>query len=456
MVRLFSVYYPTRTLVLVGTEALILTASLLLAVVVCCGPDAYLVLNYENGMAKVLAVSGLALLGFYYFDLYDLQRGRNEVYARLLFALGGLSLLLAVVTYLFPGFQIGNNVFAIGLILATVGLLSWRRVFEWLLQKPFLRERIYVLGSGERARRLVETLRSRPELGLEVIGWAGALQNGSLNRETLGNRLTELAQNARVDRVIVALEDRRSLMPVQELLALRLQGVKINDATTLLEKVSGKIEVDQLYPSWLIFSDGFRLNSAFLLMRRLVSILISLALLITVLPLIPLIALAIRLTSPGPVFYRQRRVGQFGRVFYCYKFRTMRADAEADVGPTWAGDNDPRITPVGRFLRKTRLDEIPQLWNVLRGDMGFVGPRPERPEFVETLAAHIPYYHLRHIIRPGITGWAQINYHYGASVEESKEKLRYDLYYIKNLSLSLDLYITLQTIKTVVLGRGSR
>ncbi|MCL6565054.1 MAG: TIGR03013 family PEP-CTERM/XrtA system glycosyltransferase [Acidobacteriia bacterium] len=456
MIRLFSVYYPTRTLVLVGTEALILAASLLLAVVICCGSDAYLILNYENGVAKVLAVSGLALLGFYYFDLYDLQRDRNELYIRLLFALGGLSLLLAMVTYLFPAFLIGNNVFTIGLLLATAGLLSWRRFFEWLLQKSFLRERVYVLGSGERAQRLVETLRTRPELGMEVIGWAGALQNGSLNRETLGHRLTELARYARVDRVIVALEDRRSIMPVRELLELRLQGVKIDDATALLEKVSGKIEVDQLYPSWLIFSEGFRLNSTFLLVRRLVSILISLALLILVLPLIPLIALAIRFTSPGPVFYRQRRVGQFGRVFYCYKFRTMRADAEADVGPTWAGDNDPRITPVGRFLRKTRLDELPQLWNVLRGDMGFVGPRPERPEFVEKLTAHIPYYHLRHIIRPGITGWAQINYHYGASIEESKEKLRYDLYYIKNISLSLDLYIVLQTIKTVVLGRGSR
>ncbi len=456
MIRLFSVYYPARTLVLFGAEALIMTASLLLAIVLCCGSDAYLILNYENGVAKVLAVSGMALLGFYYFDLYDLQRGRNELYIRLLFALGGLSLLLAAVTYLFPAFLIGNNVFTIGLLLATAGLLSWRRFFEWLLQKSFLRERVYVLGSGERAQRLVETLRTRPELGMEVIGWAGALQNSSLNRETLGHRLTELARYARVDRVIVALEDRRSIMPVRELLELRLQGVKIDDATALLEKVSGKIEVDQLYPSWLIFSEGFRLNPTFLLARRLVSILISLVLLILVLPLIPLIALAIRLSSPGPIFYRQRRVGQFGRVFYCYKFRTMRADAEADVGPTWAGDNDPRITPVGRFLRKMRLDELPQLWNVLRGDMGFVGPRPERPEFVEKLAVHIPYYHLRHIIRPGITGWAQINYHYGASIEESKEKLRYDLYYIKNISLSLDLYIVLQTIKTVVLGRGSR
>ncbi len=456
MVRLFNVYYPVRTLVLLGAEALIASASFLLAVVICCGQDTYLVLNYEYGLAKVMAVSWLALLGFYYFDLYDLQRNRSEVYVRLLFVLGGLSLLLAVATYLFPALIIGNNVFAVGLILLTAGLLSWRRTFDWLLQKPFLRERVYVLGTGERANRLVETLRTRAELGMEVVGWAGAVSNGSVNRETLGSRLVELGRDGRVDRVIVALEDRRSIMPVRELLELRLRGIKVEDATGLLEKVSGKIEVDQLYPSWLIFSEGFRLSSAFLLVRRLVSVLISLALLMIVLPLIPIIALAIRLASPGPIFYRQQRVGQFGRVFYCYKFRTMRADAEADVGPTWAGDNDPRITPVGRFLRKTRMDEIPQLWNVLRGDMSFVGPRPERPEFVKELAAKIPYYHLRHVIRPGITGWAQINYHYGASLEESKEKLRYDLYYIKNLSLSLDLYIVVQTVKTVLLGRGSR
>jgi exopolysaccharide biosynthesis polyprenyl glycosylphosphotransferase len=190
--------------------------------------------------------------------------------------------------------------------------------------------------------------------------------------------------------------------------------------------------------------------------RRFISTVVSLAGLLLVLPLLPLMALAVKLTSPGPVLYRQKRVGRYGVLFDCYKFRTMRADAEAEAGPTWAGDDDPRITPVGRFLRRTRLDEIPQLWNVLRGDMGFVGPRPERPEFVEWLSREIPYYHLRHIIRPGLTGWAQVRYQYGASLEESKEKLRYDLYYIKNISLSLDLLIVLHTIKIVLLGRGSR
>lgn len=458
MVRLFNVYYPVRTLVLLGGEALIISASFLAAVVICCGADAYLVLNYENGLAKVMGVSLLAMMAFYYFDLYDLQRirSRAEIYVRLLFVLGGFSLLLAAITYVFPQVAVSNGVFAVGLMILTLSLLSWRWAYDWLLGKSFLRERIYVLGAGERANRLVGVLRKRKELGMDVVGWAGAAGNGSLTRENLGRKLAELGATRGVDRVIVALSDRRSMMPVRELLELRLRGIKVEEATALLERVSGKIDVDELYPSWLIYAEGFRLNATFLLVRRLISVMLSVLLLLVVLPLLPLVALAIKLSSPGPVLYRQRRVGRFGNIFYCYKFRTMRPDAEADSGPTWAGDDDPRITRVGHFLRTTRLDEIPQLWNVLRGDMSFVGPRPERPEFVEWLAREIPYYHLRHVVRPGITGWAQINYTYGASLEQSKEKLRYDLYYIKNMSPLLDLYIVLQTIKTVVLGRGSR
>jgi exopolysaccharide biosynthesis polyprenyl glycosylphosphotransferase len=230
----------------------------------------------------------------------------------------------------------------------------------------------------------------------------------------------------------------------------------IEDATALLEKISGRIEVEELYPSWLIFSEGFRLSPVPMAVRRLVSLLASLVCLLVLAPLFPLIALAIKLGSAGPAFYRQQRVGKNGIVFTCYKFRTMRSDAESQGTPTWASDNDPRITIVGRFLRRTRLDETPQLWNVLRGDMGFVGPRPERPEFVEWLSREIPYYHLRHLVRPGLTGWAQTRYGYGSSLEEAREKLKYDLYYIKNVSLSLDLLVVFQTVKIVLLGRGSR
>lgn len=458
MVRLFNVYYPKRTLVLLGGEVCLITASFLAAILIQFGPDSALVLNYENGFLKVLGVTGLAVICLYYFDLYDLQRlrSRGETQFRLLVVLGTLAFLLAAISYAFPGFWIGNHVFLIGLSILTLALLGWRSVYPWLIRRPLLRERVFVLGAGTRAQRLVEILRSRSELGMDVVGWAGAMGNGPLMREELASSLAALRKNRSIERIIVALSDRRGTMPVRELLDLRLSGVKVEEATALLEKVTGKIEVDELHPSWLLYSEGFHLSETFLFVRAWVAKLTALICLVLVLPLIPFILLAIKLDSPGAMLYRQKRVGRHGVIFNCFKFRTMRADAEADTGPTWAADEDPRITTVGRWLRQTRLDEIPQLWNVLRGDMGFVGPRPERPEFVEWLSQEIPYYHVRNLVRPGITGWAQISYQYGASFEESKEKLQYDLYYIKNLSLVFDLYIIFQTIKIVLFGRGAK
>jgi sugar transferase (PEP-CTERM system associated) len=458
VVRLFNVYYPTRVLVLFGAEALIVCASFLLAAVIRFGAESSLILGYENGAYKILAVTGLALFLFYQADLYDPERlpSPGEVYSRLLVGLGVLSILLAALGYFFPSFPLGSGVFLIGLSLLTLSLLVWRSAFSWLIRRPILREKVYVIGPGNRAKRLVETLRTHPELGMDVLDWAGDEGDVSPTREAVAASLAKMARERTVDRVIVGMTDRRGTTPVRELLDLRLRGIKIEDATALLEKVSGKIEVEELYPSWLIFSEGFRLSPVPMAVRRLVSLLASLVCLLVLTPLFPLIALAIKLSSAGPVFYRQQRVGKNGSVFTCYKFRTMRSDAESQGAPCWARDNDPRVTMLGRFLRRTRLDETPQLWNVLKGEMGFVGPRPERPEFVDWLAREIPYYHLRHLIRPGLTGWAQTRYGYGASLEEAREKLKYDLYYIKNLSLSLDLLIAFQTLKIVLLGRGSR
>ena len=266
----------------------------------------------------------------------------------------------------------------------------------------------------------------------------------------------EVVNKQKVHRVIVAMPDRRGTIPMQELLALRMRGVKIEEATSWLEKISGKIEVDNLYPSWLVFSEGFRRSTAFIIVRRLLSITISLIGLILAAPLLPLIMLAIRLDSRGPVFYTQTRVGKAGRFFKVVKFRTMCQNAEAASGPQWAGDNDPRVTRVGKVLRSSRLDEIPQLWCVLKGDMAFVGPRPERPEFIEWLSKEIPYYGVRHMVRPGLTGWAQVRYKYGSTIEDSREKLQYDLYYIKNASIGFDLLIMFLTVKTVLLRRGAQ
>lgn len=457
MIRLFHVYIPVRTFVLFWVEAVLVCCSFLLATFIRMGSDTTLVLAYENGLYKILLVCIFALVLAHYFDLYDLQRltSSREIYFRILLVVGIISLSLGAAGYLFPGLMLPGNCFTIGLFILTVNLFIWRSAYSWLVSQPYLSEKVFVVGAGERARLLVEGLRKRRDFGIAVTGWGGAL-GVEPSREEMAQLLINSAQKGHLDRVIVAMGDRRGALPVEELLELRLSGVKIEDATTLLEKIYGKIELDQLRPSWLIFSEGFWLNPASQVMRRMVSILVSLTGLIIALPLLPFIALVVKLSSPGEIFYRQKRVGQHGTVFYCYKFRTMRADAEADSGATWASDDDPRITKVGKFLRTTRLDEIPQLWNVLRGDMGFVGPRPERPEFVEWLSREIPFYRLRNVIRPGLTGWAQVRYKYGNTVQDSKEKLQYDLFYIKNCSLGLDLLIMFETVKTVLLGRGAQ
>ena len=465
MIRLFNVYYPVRTLVLLIGEALIVWTSFLLGAVLVLREDSYLVLNFEGGYLKILAVTALVLLCSHWFDLYDTARlnTKGELYFRLLMVPAVLAFILAGIAIVRPNYLLGNGPSAVGrsgssavgLIILTVALIGWRLAFTWLVQLPFLVERVYVLGTGDRAQRVVQGLRQNPEIGVEIASWTGKME-GAVTRESVAAHLMEVVHKQKVRHVIVAMPDRRGTIPMQELLDLRMQGVKIEEATTWLEKISGKIEVENLYPSWLVFGEGFRRSTIFILIRRVISIMISLIGLIIALPLIPLIMLAIRLDSKGPVFYTQARVGKAGRVFNLVKFRTMRQDAEAANGPQWAGDHDPRVTCVGKFLRASRLDEIPQLWCVLKGDMAFVGPRPERPEFIEWLSNEIPYYGVRHIVRPGLTGWAQVKYKYGSTIEDAREKLQYDLFYIKNASIGLDLLIMFLTVKTVLLRQGAQ
>jgi sugar transferase (PEP-CTERM system associated) len=365
-----------------------------------------------------------------------------------------LALGAAALGTVFP-LMLRNFAFLRGTVTVTLGLVAWRGAYLWLAQQPYLRQRVYVLGSGDRARILIEGLQSRMDLGIDIVGWTGEIEEAT--RDQMADHMLRVAREKRVHRVIVAMQDRRGAMPVQELLTLRLQGLtQIEEATSWLEKISGKIEVAHLHPSWIIFAAGFRFSYISRLAKRLLDLLAGLLGLLLSIPLLPFVVIAIKLDSAGPALYRQQRVGRAGKCFLCYKFRTMRADAEADLGPTWAGDEDPRITRVGRFLRMIRLDEIPQLWCVLKGDMALVGPRPERPEFVEWLRNEIPYYGTRHVVRPGITGWAQVKYKYGNTVEDAKQKLQYDLFYIKNASLGLDLLIMFHTIKTVLLRQSTR
>lgn len=460
MIRLFNVYYPVRTLVLLIVEALVVGLSFLLTVWWQNQETSWILFNVQGGYVKIVCVTAIVLLLSHGLDLYDSSNTGEkwDQMFRLFTVLGLVAFALAAVDLIYRYFLPGR-VFLPGakwgLLVLTIMLLGWRGAYAWIVQQPYFRERVYVLGTGDRALRLLNGLRQRSELGIEVVGWTGNIE-GALTRETVATHLVGLAREKGVHRVIVAMPDRRGTLPVEALLELRLGGVKVEEATSWLEKISGRIEVEELYASWMIFAEGFRFSTVFRVVRRGLNFALALVGLILSLPLLPFIWLAVKLDSPGQVLYRQKRVGKRGTQFYCYKFRTMRKDAEADTGATWAADDDPRITRVGKVLRVTRLDEIPQLWCVLKGDMHFVGPRPERPEFVEWLSKEIPYYGVRHAVRPGITGWAQVQYKYGNTLEDAREKLQYDLFYIKNASVGLDLLILFQTIKIVLLGRGAK
>lgn len=458
MIRLFNVYYPTRTIVLLLCEALIIGGCFLLATVLIVGPDTYLVLNFEYGWVKIVSLIVLTLLISYYFDLYEPQRISEswEIYFRLLLVLGFLSFLLSGVIYLFPAIDIAHSVLLLGLVFLTIALVVWRSVYEWLIGRDAFRERVYVLGAGERAQMVVNLLRNRRDAGMEVVGCDGLSDNKAHRQEVFSAAIADIdGSGHHIDRLVVALEDRRGGLPMRELLKLRFNGVVIEEAGALLERLTGKLYLDGLRPSNFIYSEGFRVKPSQQIARRIVSTLTAAIGLLLFLPFFPFVVLMVRLSSPGPIFFRQTRVGMGGRNFSVYKFRTMRTDAEA-AGAKWATKNDPRVTRVGMFMRKTRLDEVPQLWNVLRGDMGFVGPRPERPEFVPWLSEQIPYFDLRHMIRPGLTGWAQVRYGYGATLAQSREKLEFDLYYIKHMTLGLDLLIMFETVKTIIRRQGSQ
>jgi len=457
MTRLFNVYYPTRTLVRLFCEVILVGGSFLLATILFTGPDWRLVLIYENGLLKIAGITAFTLLLTYYFDLYGPRRFSEgwEIYFRLLLVLSVLSFVLAGLVYLVPEMDIGPYVYFVGALFVAILLVLWRGAYEWIISLPMFRERVYVLGCGERARAVVELLLASRDAGMEVIDWKGECDVHDKLELFSAELRAFRGPNPTIDRVIVAMQDRRAAMPVRELLDLRLRGVIIENSSTLLERLSGKLQLDGLNPSTLIFTEGFRMNASQQLFRRLLSFAVAFTALLICLPFLPLIILAVRLSSPGPILFSQTRVGQRGRLFTAYKFRTMCEDAEAQ-GAVWATKDDPRVTAIGRIMRSTRIDEIPQLWNVLRGDMAFVGPRPERPEFVQWLSQEIPFYDLRHMIRPGITGWAQVRYRYGASLEETKRKLEYDLYYVKHQSIGLDLLIMFETIKTIILRRGAQ
>jgi sugar transferase (PEP-CTERM system associated) len=462
LIRLLNAYFPRRTFFLGISEGLLVALAFIVAAIARLGAtDAGVMLSYEQGFLKVLVVVAAFVVCLYYFDLYDsaVISNRREVLTRLVQVLGTSCLLLALLYYVYPPLELGRGIFLIGTVFVSVLLFLWRRLFLVVNSVSRFADRVLILGDGLVAELLSKEISQRPELALNVIGRMSEQTGGGRETSQDSDDIADLLRYVRahrVNRIIVAMVDRKGKLPVEQLLAVKSRGVLIQDATEVYEAITGKVPLESLRLGWLLFSPSFSDFRFVLIYKRLASVLVSLIGLLLTLCLLPFIALAVRLSSPGPILYRQKRVGREGIVFNCYKFRTMRQDAEADTGATWTADGDPRITKVGSFLRTSRLDEIPQLWNVLRGDMSLVGPRPERPEFVEWLSREIPHYNVRHTIRPGITGWAQVRYRYGSSVEDSKEKLRYDLFYVKNMAPGFDLLILFYTIKIILLGRGAK
>ena len=416
-----------------------------------------------DGILRLLIVAGVLQACLYYADLYDVRTlgDRREMFVRLVQALAAASFLLAALYYVLPALIIGRGVIVIAALILVTVIPGWRLLFEWLSRNMRPHERLLLVGTGAAAVDLArELFERRHELGVEIVGFVDSdparIGAPVLNPGVIGtiDDIPSIVRARHVDRVVVSLADARGKLPVDKLLEMKLDGVAFDHLASVYEQYTGKIAVENLRPSWLIFSPGFRKSRPLSMSKRLLDVTIAAAGLLIALPLLALIALAVRFTSNGPVLYHQRRVGQHGRIFVVHKFRSMHHNAEAATGPVWAvKEGDHRVTPLGSVLRRTRLDELPQLWNVLRGDMSFVGPRPERPEFVGELTKQIPFYGQRHIVRPGLTGWAQVRYTYGASIEDALQKLQYDLFYIKNMSIALDLFIIFATVKTVVLGR---
>jgi sugar transferase (PEP-CTERM system associated) len=338
-----------------------------------------------------------------------------------------------------------------------------RLISERLLDEDAFKRVVLVFGAGQRAQSLSQLRRRSDQRGFRVAGYIAAPGEAAMVGRDLmtlgpGERLRDLAQSAGVDEIVVAMDDRRREFPVRELLDCRLAGIEVIDLVSFLERETGRVRLDVLNPSWIIFGEGFRRDPVRQFTKRAFDVAAALLLLVVTLPFIVLTGIAIALEDGlrGPYFYRQRRVGLDGKVFDVLKFRSMTVDAESDGRPRWATSGDSRVTRVGRFIRKVRIDELPQVFNVLRGDMSFVGPRPERPEFVSQFGDSVPYYDERHCAKPGITGWAQLCYPYGASEKDAIEKLQYDLYYVKNHTLLFDLMILLQTVEVVVFGKGGR
>jgi sugar transferase (PEP-CTERM system associated) len=452
MLRIFRQYYPIRNVIFAVGEGCVIYLAVTIACWIKLGVD--LAVLDKLIVFKSLLITVVCQISLYYNDLYDLTITDHyaELGIRLLQALGAATIFFGTVYFVFPKLIIGEGIFILIVFLLILLIVSWRMGYSFILENGYFDQKIIIIGSGPLAKAIEDEIREKRDSGYAIAEIMGDCQQLKCDY----SNLCELAETNGVQKIIIALEEKRGKLPIQELLACRMHGIDVLEGTSFYEMLMGKLYVKQLNPAWLIFSAGFRKSAVLSTAKRLGDIVLALTLLVTLSPLILIIALAIKLDSRGPVIFSQERSGQNERPFRIHKFRSMVEDAERRSGPVWAADDDDRVTRVGRLIRKLRLDEIPQVWNVLKGDMSFVGPRPERPFFIQQLKEEIPYYSGRFTVKPGITGWAQVCYHYGASVEDALEKLNYDLFYIKNLSFFFDLLIIFRTVKIVLFGKGAR
>ncbi len=461
MIRLFKHYIPHAVMLLglfdlallliAGEAAWLLRAS---QIAIDPGP-------FAGRVGMLLTFALTVWVAMISVGVYGVEALRSMQFAgtRLLVAISLGIIALSVLDFVFPGATLWRSTLFYAMVLAVAALVLNRLVLASLLGTSAFRRRVIVLGAGKRARRLAD-LAEKPEAGFAIVAYIAMTEATREMPEAIArdaiHDLGQFVDNLGASEVVLALEERRNSLPLKDLLRIKTKGVHVNEFSSFLERETGRVDLDTVNPSWLIFSDGFSagrtLSSA---AKRVFDIVASGLLLVFSMPVIALFALLVKLDSKGPAFFRQKRVGLFGQTFDVIKLRSMRTDAEKD-GAKWASKDDPRVTRLGRFIRKVRIDELPQTWSVLKGEMSFVGPRPEVPKFVDQLEQQLPYYAERHMVKPGITGWAQINYPYGASIEDARHKLEYDLYYAKNYTPFLDLLILLQTLRVILWHEGAR
>jgi sugar transferase (PEP-CTERM system associated) len=463
--RFFRLYLKVPIVLLALIEGSLFVYAPYLAAALRFGPSATERATPSGHLLPTaLLFASFAVMALFAMGLYTIRQ-RSGTVGTVLRVVAGLlvaAALSALAYFIVPNLTIGRGMLALTTVIGVASALITRLLFEHIVDQDLFKRRVLVYGAGRRAASLRDLRRRSDQRGFRLMGFI-ATEGDELSArpERLLDRPDDLyawvVKNP-IDEIVVAMDDRRRGFPMHEFLECRLAGIEILELPTFLERETGKVRLDVLNPSWIIFGEGFRVSLLQRVVERMVDVVVSLALLTLAAPAILLTALAIKFEEglDAPILYRQRRVGQHGVVFDVLKFRSMRVNAEQPGQAIWAARDDPRVTRVGSFMRKTRIDELPQLVNVLRGDMSFVGPRPERPEFVQKLEHTIPYYRERHSVKPGITGWAQLCYPYGSSEKDALEKLQYDLYYVKNRSLLFDLAILVQTVEVVLWGKGAR